>query len=90
MEHIQERNEHRASPGQGSASIVELIEKSVLVLSEPESVVEIRIPKAGKLGTLSGYFDSPAALAQAVRSHDGNVPGIYFTLNPANHALLAR
>jgi hypothetical protein len=56
----------------------------------PGDVHEVRIPKAGHRGTISGYFNSPEALAEAVLPLDGTVPGIYITLNPCNPALLAR
>jgi len=53
-------------------------------------VHEARIPKAERRGTISGYFDDPVRLADAVVAVDGAVPGIYMTLNPCNPALLAR
>ena len=60
------------------------------LLMVPGDVHEIRVPKTGRLGTISGYFDDAEALADAVESLDGTVPGIYITLNPCNPALLAR
>jgi hypothetical protein len=56
----------------------------------PGEVHEVRIPKAGRRGTISGYFDSFDALVDAVLPLDGTVPGIYITLNPCTRALLAR
>ncbi len=56
----------------------------------PGDVVEVRIPKAGKDGTVSGYFDDPAKLADAVSAWRGTAAGIYLTLNPVCPALLAR
>jgi hypothetical protein len=56
----------------------------------PGDVHEVRIPKAGRRGTISGYFDNPEALADAVGPLDGTVPAIYITLNPCKSALLAR
>jgi hypothetical protein len=56
----------------------------------PGDVHEVRIPKAGRRGTISGYFDNPEALADVVEPLDGTVPAIYITLNPCNPALLAR
>jgi hypothetical protein len=60
------------------------------LLMRPGDVHEIRIPKAGRRGTISGYFDSPELVVEAVLLLDGDVPAIYITLNPAVHALLAR
>jgi hypothetical protein len=59
-------------------------------LMTPGSVHEVRIPKAGRRGTIAGYFDEPEKLADAVLSIDGTVPGIFLTLNPCSPALLAR
>lgn len=52
---------------------------------------EIRIPKAGRFGTISGYFNGFVALADALATLDkGEYEGCYITLNPVNPALLAR
>ena len=61
-----------------------------LFLSQPGTVVEARIPKTAKAGTVSGYFDNAEALAKAVVAWDGKVPAVYVTLNPVVPALLAR
>lgn len=53
-------------------------------------VYEIRAPKTGRQGTISGYFDDSEKLYQAVQQFDGKVAGLYSTLNPVNPALLAR
>jgi hypothetical protein len=55
-----------------------------------DDVHEIRIPKAGRRGTISGYFNNREALVEAVLPLDGTVEAIYITLNPVNPALLAR
>jgi hypothetical protein len=68
----------------------EEILRSCHLLMAPGDVHEIRIPKAGRLGTISGYFDDAEALADAVEALDGTVPAIYITLNPCQPALLAR
>jgi len=39
---------------------------------------------------MSGYFDNPGDLTEAVRDLDGKGPGVYFTLNPVKPELLAR
>ena len=68
----------------------EEILQACALLMEPGSVHEVRIPKAGRRGTVSGYFSDSNKLADAVLSFDGTVPAIYLTLNPTNPALLAR
>jgi hypothetical protein len=59
---------------------------------EPGSVHELRIPKAGREKTISGYFDDPLKLALCAEELDatGRYAGVYITLNPCNPALLAR
>lgn len=68
----------------------EEITAAARLIMAPGEVHEARIPKAGRRGTISGYFDNPGSLANAVLAYDGDVPGIYITLNPVNPALLAR
>ncbi len=68
----------------------EHIDAAIAALFRPGDVVELRIPKAGRLGTISGYFDNFTELAAAVEKHSGNFEGVYYTLNPVNPALLAR
>ncbi len=60
------------------------------VLIEPGSVHELRIPKAGRAGVISGYFDDSTHLVAAADKLSGHYPGIYFTVNPTKPALLAR
>jgi hypothetical protein len=57
------------------------IERVLSTLCRGE-VVELRIPKAGSGGTVSGYFNDYTAAANEVEKWNGAVPGIYFTLNP--------
>ncbi len=59
---------------------------------EPGAVHELRIPKAGREKTVSGYFNDPLKLAQCAAELDatGTYAGVYVTLNPCNPALLAR
>jgi hypothetical protein len=56
----------------------------------PGEVQEVRIPKAGRRGTLSGYFNNPELVVEAALRLDRTVEAIYITLNPVNPALLAR
>jgi hypothetical protein len=71
---------------------VEQIRCSAELIMEPGAVHELRIPKAGREKTISGYFDDALKLAECAAELDasGKYAGIYITLNPCNHALLAR
>src|ERR1700690_267375 len=60
------------------------------LLMAPGDVHEVRIPNAGRRGTISGYFDDGERLAEEVLAIDGTVPGAYLPLTPCNPALLAR
>lgn len=67
------------------------IRRAVDILFRPGDVVEVRVPKAGRYRTISGYFSDFDELAAAVARLDQNKwPGIYWTLNPVNPALAAR
>ena len=67
------------------------IRRAVDILFRPGDVVEVRVPKAGRYRTISGYFSDFDELAAAVaRLEQNKWPGIYWTLNPVNPALAAR
>jgi hypothetical protein len=66
------------------------IDAAIAALFSPGDVVELRIPKAGRYRTISGYFSDFVKLADAIEEHSGDFEGIYYTLNPVNTALLAR
>jgi hypothetical protein len=68
------------------------ITKGIGLLYKPGDVVELRVPKAGRLKTISGYYSDPEKLAEAVRklSKDTALAGIYWTINPCVPACLAR
>ncbi|QPD04919.1 MAG: hypothetical protein Nkreftii_002693 [Candidatus Nitrospira kreftii] len=55
-----------------------------------DRVYELRVPKAGRQGTVSGYFDDSGLLHEAANELDGKVPSVYVTMNSVNPALLAR
>ena len=58
---------------------------------QPCEVLELRIPKAGRYKTISGYFDDAEKLADAmVGQADEPFAGVYFTINPVKTDLLAR
>lgn len=69
---------------------VEQIRAGLQMLVEPGSVVELRVPKAGRSRTIAGYFDDLDAMAAAAARLSGRYPGVYFTCNPVKPALLAR
>ncbi len=67
--------------------------ESLKVLFPEPCVVEVRVPKAGTKGVISGYFELPShlsAMAAAVEEVSGDFEGIYWTINPVTPALLAR
>lgn len=67
------------------------IVKTYEVFHKPGDVVEVRVPKAGKNGTISGYFNNVDSFADAVMQLDGfKYPGVYFTINKVTPDLLAR
>jgi hypothetical protein len=65
------------------------IRRALAVLFEPDAVHELRVP-CSRLGTVSGYYDDPKALARDAAGWSGRAPGVYITLNPVPPALLAR
>jgi hypothetical protein len=65
--------------------------RTVQIFHDPGDVIELRIPKAGKYGTISGYFnDSTAFVDSIVGLADEGFGGLYFTINQTNPDLLAR
>jgi hypothetical protein len=70
----------------------QMVKQTLRLIHPPGGVIEIRMPKSGRLKTVSGYFDDVDALVNAVSMYTGKpeVPGIYFTLNECDPALLAR
>lgn len=75
----------------GDTMSTEDIKTTLSLFLRYSPVIEIRIPKANRFGqTFAGYFDNIDAAVNSVKKYDGKTPGIYFTLNPINPALLAR
>lgn len=64
------------------------------VFHQPGEVLEVRVPKAGKYKTISGYFDNPTDFVKwvggAAEDSTRQFPGYYFTVNPPRPDLLAR
>jgi hypothetical protein len=70
---------------------IDEVRRAIASLFRPGDVVEVRVPKAGKQRIISGYFENFEELARAVeRLEDFRYPGVYWTANPVNPALLAR
>src|SRR5690242_7453289 len=68
------------------------IRRAVEALGGHGGVVELRVLKADRAGTVSGYFDSDhrAGLVEAAYEWSGRAPAVYVTLNPTNPDLRAR
>ena len=73
-------------------TIRQLIDTGIATLFRKGDVVELRIPNAGREGTIVGYFDDFNLLAETILEYSGkdNIPAVYYTLNPVNPAYLAR
>lgn len=63
---------------------------ALALLVEPGSVVELRVPKAGHAGVVSGYSDALGPLVDAAARWSGRAEGVYVTLNPCTPAVLSR
>jgi len=66
------------------------IRRAVSLVCPPDSVVELRVPKAGRLKTISGYYNDHDKLVEDAAKLSGQAGGVYITLNQINPALLAR
>src|SRR5438105_12506219 len=64
--------------------------RTVSRIFSPGDAVELRVPKAGRDGTIAGYFDDFHALAEAACTINFKAPAVYVTMNPVNPILLAR
>jgi len=68
------------------------IKDSIKTLFFEPCVAEVRVIKAGKLGTVSGYFELPEqidAVVEACEERSGKY-NVYWTINPVHPDLLAR
>ena len=77
---------HAYDTGNAQSQII----KWLSLLHATDDVIELRIPKANKRGTISGYFDDRARLAEVAVRESNKHQGIYVTLNPVTPELLAR
>jgi hypothetical protein len=67
-----------------------MIQQTATTLSQPDTVVEIRVLNTPRNGVVSGYFNALQPFVQAASQWSGKAPAVYATLNPCNPALLAR
>src|SRR5208282_2761604 len=67
-----------------------ILEALQVLTTDAGQVREVRIPKAGKQGTISGYYDNVEKMAEDLGRANGKFEGIYITLNPVSPDLLAR
>jgi len=65
------------------------IRKALWLFVQAGDTLEVRIPNTTN-GTVSGYFDDLDAASRAAAAWSGKAPGVYFTINLVNSALLAR
>ena len=65
------------------------IARTLALLFRQGEVVEMRIPKTERNGTVSGYFTDHQQLAKQLAARNGDA-GVYVALNPVAPALLAR
>jgi hypothetical protein len=77
------------------AEVADAIASALAILHPADAagqpIWEIRAPKTGRRGTVSGYFDDAELCAQHVAAQlDGQAPAVYVTLNPIKRELLAR
>lgn len=68
---------------------LESLKNTVRTFMPDGEVREVRVPKAGKQGTISGYFDNRKKLLEALADLSGEYEGVYITLNPVNPDLIA-
>ncbi|AIM14942.1 hypothetical protein HW35_00360 [Bacillus sp. X1(2014)] len=68
---------------------VKTTEEALPILKPDGDVLELRILNLTR-GTISGYFNDYQKLVDVAGEYDGNVPAIYFTLNPVKPDLLSR
>jgi phage/plasmid-associated DNA primase len=65
--------------------------RTAQLFHESGDVFELRIPKAGRYKTISGYFNETGVFADAVVGlANEDFPGYYFTINPTQPDLFAR
>jgi hypothetical protein len=74
----------------GFSAGTETIKHALKLLFEPGNVVELRILKTGRTGTISGCFNDLDKLADTAIRYSGIAPAVYVTINPVTPVLLAR
>src|SRR5689334_19465838 len=67
------------------------VERTLQLLMEPGTVVEIRAPRTPGRGTVSGYYTDAAKCARDVATQlDGTAPAVYVTTKPVQPDVAAR
>ena len=66
------------------------IRRTLALLHGDGTVVELRIPDAGRAATVSGYYNDHDKLAQDAARLNRQYGTTFVTLNPPHPALLAR
>lgn len=79
----------RITSGAPVRSDLDEIARALHLLFREGDVVEMRVPKTERDGTLSGYFSDHGALAKQLAKRNGDI-AVYVTLNPVVPALRAR
>ena len=70
---------------------LKLIQQGIDTLFQSTDVLEVRVPKAGPKGTISGNFEvGNPKLVETIADLSGRYPAVYYILNPINPALLSR
>lgn len=65
--------------------------RTARLFHDPGDVFELRIPKAGKFGTISGYYNDATSFADSIVGlANEDFGGYYFTINQVKPDLLAR
>jgi hypothetical protein len=83
------QNPH-AEAGTSPPVVADDLITTIKLFGVSESAVEIRIPDAGRDGTVSGYFNVATKAVKAATQMSGKVPALYITMNPCPSALLGR
>jgi hypothetical protein len=68
---------------------IQKVRRALSLLIEDGSIAELRVPKSDD-GPLTGLFDDLGMMAKAAAELSGEVPGIYFGLNPPMESFVDR
>ncbi len=87
----QTMNYHSIDEHKNNSNLVseENLTRFLSLVWQEGSVIELRCLKT-RHGVISGYYDNPKKLAHDAIRLSGQVPAIYYTLNPCNATLLSQ